>query len=498
MPGFLPRLAEGELLYSLIARYGAMIGRGEGRALMREFFGSSANVAAIDLPAGLGRFAARLPQAADPAALIQDHTLFPYLFRFAPRGQTDRARGWLLEGEGRRPPRTGVSAAAFATPDRLMFCPACVHADAAAGLSAWRREHQLPGVLVCPSHGAALLASRVTRKNRRGAAAFVALTPEVAGDAEKRAIGGGERRHLLGFARESARLLEMPAAGCDLPGIQRRLRDLLREYRWSRAPSLIASADLAAAFARHADVKSLMAAMEVRWTDARIATALNRLLYRDEAAKHPLLVLIVLRIAGATIEDLLAPTPPAPESTRRVQAVRGKAAVRDDLPCGNPACARHRGSVAPLLAASRVEIPVRARCAACGFGYRWNPRRPGTAAVIETSPSWDDLLAQTLSDPGVGIRAASRRVGVAPPTMMRAARRLGLWRPEWKDRPKLRLRQAARPARLLARHREAWLAYRALGTPVPIKRMPRPAFAAYRYLMRHDREWMWESGQRRR
>lgn len=493
MPGFLPQLGEGELVYSVIARYGAMVGRSEGRALMRAFFGSSADVVATDLPAGLNRFAARLSEVVDPVSLIQDHTLFPYLFRFAPQGQTHRAREWLLDGEGRRPPRTGVTAAIFPMPDRLMLCPVCMRADADAGLSTWRREHQVPGVLVCPSHDTALLASRVTRKNRRGTAAFVALTPDVASDATKRAIGRGERRHLLGFAQESTRLLELPAAGCDLSGIQHRLRDLLRDYRWSRAPSLIASAELAAAFFRHAAVKALMAAMEVRWTEGQIATALNRLLYRDQVAKHPLLVLIVLRIAGATIEDLLAPASQTLEPERRVQAVRRETVIRERLPCGNPACVRHRGSVAPLLAMRGISNPVRARCTICGFAYYWNPRRPGTAAAIETSPSWDNLLVEILSDPDISVRAASRRLEVAPSTVMRAARRLGLWRPEWTDRPKLRLRQAMKPTRLLTQHRAAWLAHQALDVVMPTKRLPQPVFAAYRYLMKHDREWIQEN-----
>lgn len=61
----------------------------------------------------------------------------------------------------------------------------------------------------------------------------------------------------------------------------------------------------------------------------------------------------------------------------------------------------------------------------------------------------------------------------------------------------MRLRQATKPARLLARHREAWTAYTASGVQVPIKQTPGPVFAAYRYLMMHDREWMRNNGQRR-
>lgn len=497
MPGFLPRIGDDELIYSVIARYGAMLGRGDGRTLTREFFGSPTNTTAVDLPCGMGQFAARLPEVVDPMVLIQGHTLFPYMFRFAPPELTTRAREWLLHGEGNRPPQVGVTAAAFKISVRLILCPTCVRIDLDGNISSWRRTHQLPGVLVCPLHGVALHASRVARQGRRGLAAFVALTPEVVENAAPYAVARNQRRDLLGFAQGSARLLELPAAECDLTWLQQRLRDLLRAFRWSRAPSLIASADLAAAFTRDVAVRNLMVAIGVRWTDGQLATALNGLLYRERVAKHPLLVLIVLRLAGATIEDLLAPSPLEPELGGQVLEARTKHVTRDDLPCGNPACGLHLGPVVSQPAVLAIEVPVHARCPACGFTYSWSPQRPRTAIVVETSPSWDGLLIETLSDKGVSLRAAARRLEVAPTTVMRHSRRLGLWRPEWKDRPKVRLRQATKPGRLLVRHREAWTAYAASGVRVPIKRMQGPAFAAYRYLMKHDREWMRENGQRR-
>ncbi len=497
MPGFLPRLGDDELIYSVIARYGAILGQGDGRTLTREFFGSPTNTTAVDLPGGMGRFAARLPEAVDPMVLIQGHTLFPYSFRFAPAELASRARDWALDGEGRRPPQVGVTAAAFKMSGHLILCTACARADLGGNISSWRRTHQLPGVLVCPLHGVALHASQVARQGRRGATAFVALTPEVVRNAAPSTFTRQQKRDLLSFAQESARLLDLPLDECDMAWLQQRLRDLLRAFRWSRAPSLIASADLAAAFTRDAAVRNLMVAIEVRWTDGQLATALNRLLYREQVAKHPLLVLIVLRLAGATIDDLLAPAPPKPEPDGRVPDVRTKPGTRDDLPCGNPACGLHLGPVVSQPAVLAIEVSVHARCPACGFTYSWSPQRPRTAAVVETSPSWDGLLAETLSDPGMSLRAAARRLESAPITVMRHARRLGLWRPEWKDRPKVRLRQATKPARLLAHHREVWTAYVAAGVRVPIKRMPGPAFAAYRYLMKHDREWMRENGQRR-
>lgn len=493
MLGFALDPREDELVYSVLARYAALIGRADGSTLVREFLGVSGHVAAIDLPAGMRHFAARLGGGADPVTLIQNHTLFPYLYRFASEGQSTRARQWLLEGGCRRPARIGVSANVFELPDHLMFCPTCVRSDLRSGISVWRRVHQLPGVLLCPDHGTALARSRVSRKNRRGLNAFVALTQGVAAAAETPGFSRRERRDLLGFAQGSERLLEAPSHLCSLPDFQRRLRELLGPFRWTRAPSLMASTELVGAFRREPAVQTLMSALGVCWTDAQVATALNRLIYGGDRAKHPLMVMIVLRIAGATLDDLFGSTPKGEPRASRTPVVRTRAAPRVDLPCRNPACERHTGPVAALIGAGRSDR-TRARCPACRFTYVWDPARPGHTAVVETAPSWDRMLLDLLSNPDLSVREVGRRLGVAPNTVVRHARRLGLWRPEWKDRPKVQLKQATRPARLLEKHRAAWLQSRAAETAAPIKRMPRPAFNAYRYLMKHDRAWMRDNG----
>ncbi len=402
-----------------------------------------------------------------------------------------------MDGGSRRPARIGVSANAFELPQHLMFCPSCLRCDARSGISAWLRAHQLPGVFVCPLHGVPLIPSRVGRKNRRGLDAFVALTPEVAAGAAAPVFSRRERQHLLGFAQDSSRLLDASAEPCRVSDLQQRLRDLLGSYRWSRAPSLIASAELVAAFKRHAAVKTLLSAMDMRWTDSQVGTALNRLLYHGETAKHPLMILILLRIAGADLDDLFASEPPLDAHERRPTPARTRTSVQTDLPCGNPACHRYPHA---STAFRDLGLPARTRgrCPLCGFTYIWDPLRPEATVVVDTAPSWDAMLLEHLSNSEASVREVGRRLGVAPNTVMRHARRLGVWRPEWKDRPKVQLRQAARPARLLARHRAAWLAHRASGKSVPVKRMPRPAFAAYRYLMRHDRDWLRENGPPRR
>lgn len=490
MPGIFPRPGDDELLYSVIARYGAMAGNGVGGQLIQEFFDTSVGIAAVDLPCRIDMFASRIPRgtAWGRDRLIDGHTLFPYQLRFAPPAVAAAVRGYMAGGEGRRPARLGVMSAAFPTSERLMLCPACAREDAAGsgfGIANWRRVHQLPGVLVCPRHGRPLYESEVARIDRRGKGALIPLTRAVRDASRPLALPRGTTGKLLTFAVASERLLSGGTNPCDTAALQARLKGLLPGYRWSRAPSLLHIEALVGDFLRHPGIRSLMSAIDLAWTDGQVATALNRLLYRETAAKHPLMVLMVLELAGATMDDLAgadAVPPPARPTPGRV-----KATIRHDLSCGNPACGRFAGEI---VGADAGTSPVRAECTACGYVYALDSRRPGGTCTLETGALWDGLLVRTLSGGDIGVRAAGRALGVAPTTVMRHARRLGLWQEEWKDRPKLRLRRETLAQRLLERHRAGWLAFRAAGVAVPTKTMPREAFNAYRYLIRKDRGWL--------
>ncbi len=97
------------------------------------------------------------------------------------------------------------------------------------------------------------------------------------------------------------------------------LRELLADFRWSRAPSLLASSSLIRAFMSHARIRPVLAAMQAELTEDGLANALNRLLYGHGSASHPLLVLIILELAGGSLADIAAavegsvlrPIPPA-------------------------------------------------------------------------------------------------------------------------------------------------------------------------------------------
>lgn len=498
MLGFFPRPGDDELLYSVVARYGAMTGQGVGGQLIQDFFGTAVGVTAIDLPCHIDRLVERIPagHSFDRDRIIDQHTLFPYQLRFAPAEIAASVRSYMAGNGSRRPARLGVMSAAFPARERMMLCSMCAREDASLlGVGMWRRVHQLPGVLVCPRHGGPLSETSVKRLDRHGKGALLPMSREIRSGARPLKLSCGAMEQFLGFARRSEKMLRGDAKPCDVDELQLRLRSLLAHYRWSRAPTLIHTAAMVVDFGKHPGIRSLMVAINLTWSDGQMETAFNRMLHKNTVAKHPLMVLMLLELVGASLDDLATPmTEIAPPPERKEILGRSKASVRHDLPCGNPACDRFAGSLSiALRSIAPPDRAVRAKCLECEYAYLWDQRRPGAVCVAETGAIWDDLLKRTLSMPGTGIRSASRTVGVGPTTVMRHARRLGLWREEWTDRPKLRLRHESLGDRLLVRHKAQWLKYLAEGKLSPVKEMPKATFNAYRYLVRKEKGWFLEN-----
>lgn len=214
-----------------------------------------------------------------------------------------------------------------------------------------------------------------------------------------------------------------------------------------------------------------------------MATALNRLLYREQAAKHPLLVLLVLELVGASVADLALDAVPGEGTADRDRDAQtgGEAHA--------PESGRGQGSASVSAATAHggadcTGVPTRTAAEVSVV------RLDGRASAVPRGPGWERLLAERVSDPRVSLRAIGREFGLAPTTVMRHARRLGLWRDGWKDRPKVQLRADTVGARLLARHRAAWVEFRSENPGVSAKLMPKAAFNAYRYLIREDRGWL--------
>jgi hypothetical protein len=160
-----PDIYPHEMLYSVLGRYARNVGCESPATIAHDLFGDRTVIASFELPDRLKELAARLPPSRELSVtdLIQRTTLFPYDTAFcSAEVRSDLAAAMAGSTSGYHL-RLGIAAFATQRTTTLRFCPACRTAMIAAhGESYWRRAHQLPGVLVCPEHGAPLRLSRVS------------------------------------------------------------------------------------------------------------------------------------------------------------------------------------------------------------------------------------------------------------------------------------------------------------------------------------------------
>jgi hypothetical protein len=155
-----PLMIPGELPWSVAARWHVLNGGVDAAATMKALTGSdSCRRDGCWLPHSLMRMADSLdpqhPQA-DALVLLREHTIFPYCTYFLPRDLAKDVEGQVLVldpgkiynaytsiGLSQHGPRVRADTA---------LCPVCVAEDYAKGFTVWRREHQLPGIDICPHH----------------------------------------------------------------------------------------------------------------------------------------------------------------------------------------------------------------------------------------------------------------------------------------------------------------------------------------------------------
>lgn len=175
----LPRPYPDEVLGSVLARGARHLGLSWAR-LLTLATGRSPSSAPALMPFALGRLSRCT--GTDPEVLLERHTLFPYAAAFMPLARREALKARALG----RDDVCGIDALSHvvlgSTPFRRV-CPRCMTEDLRVrGESYWRRQHLLPGVLVCAVHGEPLQNANVPLQHGRGAAdgllpADVAVSP---------------------------------------------------------------------------------------------------------------------------------------------------------------------------------------------------------------------------------------------------------------------------------------------------------------------------------
>jgi len=179
---YVPKPYPDELLYSLFGRFNQHLRIESPKQMLEMLFGNRTVVASPDFQGQLGRldwlFEKRWRLSCEEA--VMKYTLLPYYV--ANRPPNDRrkfTRTMVSESGSSVHTALGVCATSIRMPEHFRFCAKCAQDNINQyGEPYWHRAHQLPGVIVCPTHGEPLSLSEVPIRPR-GRHEFIPLTRQI-------------------------------------------------------------------------------------------------------------------------------------------------------------------------------------------------------------------------------------------------------------------------------------------------------------------------------
>jgi len=158
---FVPPLLPNQTIYSWGALFHEKSGNSTVDQTRLQLFGTARGRWHFHIPSHLNELCASTQlRLGTPEAIVRDATTIPYytLFRDPSVASSvlEQVRGNNSRGLAKD---LGMTRSALNAHPPRRSCHECVLADVNEyGFAYWRRDHQLPGVLVCQKHGAPLLA----------------------------------------------------------------------------------------------------------------------------------------------------------------------------------------------------------------------------------------------------------------------------------------------------------------------------------------------------
>lgn len=165
---YFPEPYEDEILYSTIARYHYYVGNNNTKYTIRELFGTEAIIPTIELTSNLKKFCKYIGNSIyNLDYFINKHTNLPFYAPFLKLDNRVNIREMMINSDGKGIyAKIGITAGGICTKRGLYYCPQCVIEDVKnVGEAYFHRIHQVPGVLVCPTHSCLIKQYKITRNN---------------------------------------------------------------------------------------------------------------------------------------------------------------------------------------------------------------------------------------------------------------------------------------------------------------------------------------------
>jgi hypothetical protein len=419
-----------ELLYSVCARYNALMDYPNSATATRDFFGEGGVAAVVGLPNRLDHLVAALPlgHLYSIDELIYRNTHYPFYAPFLPPNRALLVRNAMLEsGHNRVAERIGLSADRLKMPTHLQFCPSCIEQDRANfGETYWHRVHQIPGVEVCPHHAVFLEKSNTLWRNSRNPSVAFPAEQSVY-DSPVRTLDTSEhiQRIQLNIAQYALWLLEW--SGGNIVGQTLRLRyhNLLVRQGLAYYNGQVRTAQLVRKLLDYYS-NELLSRLGCEFRNPH-SNWLLRLLHIHKAGvtQHPIRHILFLILIGCSPEDVLD------------SFIEFKPFGDGPWPCLNHASGHY---AEPRVFSCRVTDgekknkgkPIGTFSCSCGFIYtRTGPDEAKDKcfkwiSIHSYGPGWGKLLKLLWEDTSVTLRQVSQELGVNELTVKRRAISLGL------------------------------------------------------------------------
>lgn len=494
-----PDLHEGELFYSVLARFAErMAYPALGNALV-EFFGNRHGIAAVELPNKIDQLVSQLPPGTlyTTEGIIQKNTLLSLYAPFLPERNYELILQ-NMKGNGIRTTqlRAGIIAGRVSPPDFFRTCPVCDQENLKLhGETYWHRLHQISGVEVCPRHCVFL---ETTNVRLPGSARRHALI--TAQSTERASVGRvldqniATNQVFLQIAKSAAWLLEKDSLRPGLVAVNRGYRHLLASNGFISPQGWIRIKRLHERLVERCKPDLLKQfGCEVR--AAGDGGWVGRMLRETEQATAPLCHLLVMAALNISAEDFFTHLIPEAVANRQ-----------QSFPCLNLVCPQFRTNVIASFELKRGKCGF-ARiftCPQCGHRSSRPADGQKVIRVIEFGKLWEQRLIAVWGDASLSMRRISEDLEADERSLIKYAIKLGLPfprrgptrrtnRPGW-----VRVAKRTLPFVSLATKRETWNKLRHAHPAAGVGELHHRAPALYTWLYRHDREWMKQNSPERR
>lgn len=499
--GYFPTLYTDELVYSACARFQERVRHRNGKATLRELFGSVTASAVVGFPCRLNDLAAALPTGHGYSAdrLIDRHTLLPLFAPFLPPERVERLKTNMKGREGLViNKRSGLTASRIPSPERLRYCPLCKEDDKQKDREAyWHRTQQVPGVEVCPEHCVFLEKSDVTVRHLSNPFQFISAGgSRLCGTARPLDLTDRSHQILLEVARNTSWLLRQRGLKSNLKALHNRYLSLLIKRGIATYSGCIHVRKLLCDFDNHFPAPLLSSlGCEFSGRDQEKSNWLLRLVREPKNAQHPLRHLLLLSFLGISAESFFR----LPEEIKYFGD--------SPWPCLNPAADHHgepKITSYSLSYRGKGKRPVGTFRCECGFTYartgpdRLPEDRLRISRMKEFGGVWEKELERLWRDPSSSVSATARRLGVDPLTVRRHAERLRLQMacPAKVSAPlKSELRLKAKDPAAVFRskrgeNRAKWLSAIKCAPKITMKSLRRRLPRVYAWLVANDPAWL--------